>query len=415
MKLTLLSLTAFVPLTAPGAEMWDLPPIRYSATPATDAIARLVSSIATGEAGLPETSGQDALRFLLRLLDIPEESQILVYSKTSAQNYFINPRTPRVLYFNENAYLGHVLDGGFEIIAHDPLLGPVFYLIEPHENKKGYGIVRNTSSCLNCHANRRTESVPGLTIRSTPTDADGNLLLTLGGTRTDHRTPVPRRWAGYYVTGRSALPHLGNLTFTLEGGIGPMEPAPPLHSLKDKIDTSRYLRDTSDIVALMILEHQCRMHNLLTNASMEYRRAVWMDTTSSRDASAFRASPVAESKARGVVDIMLFKDEAPLGDGGIDGDAAFQEAFARRFPKTESGESLADFHLGNRLFKNRCSYMIYSRAFTDLPAPVKSAIFRELHGRLSGSEPCDWISPAEKARILAILAGTVPGFPEESP
>ncbi|MBX3740063.1 MAG: hypothetical protein KF712_03660 [Akkermansiaceae bacterium] len=387
---------------AAAQEMWDLPPILYSKTVATDPLARLVE---TGTA-LPQGSEQETLRFLLRLLEIPEASQILVYSKTSAQNYFISPRTPRALHFNENAYVGHVLGGGFEIIIHDDHLGAVFYFIEPEPDGRKLEIQRNTTSCLNCHATRRTELVPGLTVRSVPTDADGNLLLTLGSTRTDHRTLLPRRWAGYHVTGGSALPHLGNRTFTLEGGLLPDQPQATLKTVSGKIDTSRYLTDTSDIVALMVLEHQCLMHNLLINASMEFRRASWLEGTSGGK----QAAVLAEAKARGIVDVMLFKDEAPMGDGGVDGSPAYQNAFASRFPKTEAGDSLADFHLGNRLFKNRCSYMIHSKAFTSLPAPMKEAVFRELERRLTSGNGCGWIPEGERKRILEILHETVPGF-----
>ena len=34
--------------------------------------------------------------------------------------------------------------------------------------------------------------------------------------------------------------------------------------LSNRIDTSKYLTPHSDIVALMLLEHQTRMHNLIT-------------------------------------------------------------------------------------------------------------------------------------------------------
>jgi hypothetical protein len=403
MKALLLApvLSAVSGMTA-AQEMWDLPPIRYSKTVATDPLARLMETGTT----LPQGSEQETLRFLLRLLEIPESSQLLVYSKTSAQNYFISPRTPRALHFNENAYVGHALGGGFELIIHDDHLGAVFYFIEPEPGSQKLEIQRNTTSCLNCHATRRTESVPGLTVRSVPTDADGNLLLPLGSTRTDHRTPLPMRWAGYYVTGGSALPHLGNRTFTMTGGLLPDQPQETFKTVSGKIDVSRYLTDTSDIVALMVLEHQCLMHNLLINASMEFRRASWLEESTGSP----QAAVLAEAKAPGIADVMLFKDEAPIGDGGVDGSPAYQTAFTSRFPKTKAGDSLADFHLGNRLFKNRCSYMIHSKAFTSLPAPVKKAVFRELEQRLTSGNGCGWIPEGERKRILVILHETVPGF-----
>jgi hypothetical protein len=385
-------------------EMWDLPPILYSKTQATDPIAQMLEK----GTSLPQGNEQETLLFLLGLLDISEASQILVFSKTSAQNYFISPRTPRALYFNENAYVGHVLGGGFEIIIHDDRLGAVFYFIEPERDGRRLEIERNTTACLNCHATRRTELVPGLTVRSVPTDADGNLLLSLGSTRTDHRTPLPKRWAGYYVTGGSTLPHLGNRTFSLEAGLLPDRPQEILRTVAGKVDTSRYLTDTSDIVALMVLEHQCLMHNLLINASMEYRRAEWLNKAKDLD----QITRLAAEKAVGIVDVMLFKDEAPVGDGGVDGSPTFQNAFTARFPKTDDGDSLADFHLGNRLFKNRCSYMIHSKAFASLPTPLRKAVLHELKQRITSGNRCGWIPEGERLRILQILRETVPGFSE---
>lgn len=391
-------------------EMWELPPILYSKTTTSDEIARLVSAIERGETRLPQGTENDVLRFLLDLLKIPESSQILVYSKTSAQNYFISPSTPRALYFNENAYVGHVLGGGFEIIVHEPQVGVAFYFIEREGGR--FVIERNSTSCLNCHATRRTESVPGLTVRSVPTDENGNLLLTLGGSRTDHRTPLPKRWAGYYVTGTSSLPHLGNRIFNLQQGLDEIDAAPPLHDLKGKIDTTRYLRGTSDIISLMVLEHQCMIHNLLTRASMDFRSARWRESTLGERRESGQSGKIAESRAQDICDALLFKNEAPIGENGVDGCEEFQTTFTACFPKGKTGDSLADFHLGSRLFKSRCSYMIHSQAFADLPVPVKSAIFRELKERLSGEHPCDWIPVAERLRILGILTDTVPGFSE---
>lgn len=41
-----------------------------------------------------------------------------------------------------------------------------------------------------------------------------------------------------------------------------------LEDLSGTINTEKYLAPTSDIVALLVLEHQCRMHNLLTKAKL---------------------------------------------------------------------------------------------------------------------------------------------------
>lgn len=393
-------------------EPWELPPILYSETPATDAIAGLAADISSGKRVFPQGDPLDELRFVLKTLEIPVESQLLVFSKTSAQNSRISPATPRSLFFNENAYVGYVQGGSIEIIVHDPLLGVIFYLIEPSVVNKAPVIVRESGSCLSCHGTRRTESVPGMTVRSVHPDERGNLLLTLGSSRTDDRSPIGERWGGYYVTGRSALPHFGNRTFVeADGRQGAVE-TPPIDSVRARIDISHYLRDTSDIVALMVFEHQCRMHNLLTAASMGYRRVHWIQRSIDphADPNAGRAGKTADELAAEVVDAMLFKDEAPMGDGGVDGDPAFQKTFAKRFPRTRNGDSLADFQLSERIFKHRCSYMIYSKAFEALPPRVKSAVFARLREVLEQGKDFPGIKPAERRRIAEILRETVPGF-----
>jgi len=45
-------------------------------------------------------------------------------------------------------------------------------------------------------------------------------------------------------------------------------------SLKDKFDTDAYLSPHSDIVALLVFEHQMRMMNLITRVGWEVRVAV---------------------------------------------------------------------------------------------------------------------------------------------
>jgi hypothetical protein len=58
----------------------------YSATEAESAITRLADRIAMGEALLQAPTDQEILAELLAELDIAPESQVLVFSRTSAQN-----------------------------------------------------------------------------------------------------------------------------------------------------------------------------------------------------------------------------------------------------------------------------------------------------------------------------------------
>jgi hypothetical protein len=401
--------------TAGAVDFWEMEPIRYSDTQATDRIARLAADLASGKTTLKGETDLQKLAGVLEILDVPVESQVLVYSQTSQQNALIRPKNPRCLYFNENSYVGFVPGGDIEIITHDPVLGMTFYLIDLTQKDPAKIVARDGNACLACHGTRRTESVPGVLIRSVHPDEDGHLILKLGMDHIDARSPIPIRWGGYYVTGHSSLPHLGNRIYTEADERDGITEAVQHRTLEGVIDVSKYLRNTSDIVSLMVLEHQCRMHNLLVSASMEYRRMHWFSKTLEPDADPDdgRAGKTADEHAVAIVDALLFKDEAPMGDGGVDGDMAFQDIFAARFPKTEDGGTLAEFQLGSRLFKSRCSYMIYSQAFKVLPQRVKDAVFSRLKEVLEQGEDFPEIGEKERRRISEILRRTVDGYSRE--
>jgi len=402
-------LTIFLLHSAAAADFWELPPIRYSDTEAVNTLTKLAADLASGAREVKGETGLERLRFILNELQVPEESQVLVFSKTSHQNPLIQPKNPRSLFFSANAYVGYVPGGAIEAIVQDPVLGPVYYLIEA-AGRGGLTIGRDLSSCLSCHATSNTENVPGLLIRSVHPDEDGRPLLAMGTTLVDHETPLAARWGGYYVTGRSSLPHLGNQTYRENT---PAVPKPSdLLDLKDTIDTSNYPRPTSDIVALLVIEHQCRMHNLLNAATLHYQRARFLCQVLDPNAAPGSGSAgiVADSMADKIVDCMLFKNEADPGEG-IEGGEEFQKSFVAQFPKTKDGHSLADFKLYGRIFKHRCSFMIYSEAFRNLPGEVKSKVLEKMRAALSESNPSyDWLKASERSKIDGILAETLPGW-----
>ncbi len=392
---------------AVAADFWELPPIRYSDTQAANPLTRLAADLASGTRQVKGENALERLRFVLHELRIPEESQVLVFSKTSHQNRLIRPSNPRSLYFSENAYVGYVPGGAIEAIVQDSVLGAVYYLIKAG-GPGGLQIERDLTTCISCHATSNTENVPGMLVRSVHPDEDGHPLLAMGTSLVDHETPLPERWGGYYVTGRSSLPHLGNQTFH-EGTAGTTLTS-DLEDLSKTIDTGKYPRPTSDIVALLVLEHQCRMHNLLNAASMQYRRALHLgrvlDPGAKPDSGS--AGMVADSMADKIVDCLFFKNETDPGEG-IEGGGDFQSSFERRFPKTQDGHSLADFKLYGRIFKHRCSYMVYSDAFRDLPAEVKRRVLEKMRTALSGNEPTyDWLKASTRSKIDAILTETLP-------
>ena len=162
-----------------GSDFWELPPIRYSDTAAANTLTKLAADLSSGARKINGTTGLERLKFVLAALRVPEESQVLVFSKTSHQNPLIHPDNPRSLYFSENAYVGYVPGGDIEAIIQDPLLGPVYYLIEAG-GTGGLKIERDLSTCVSCHATSNTENVPGMLIRSVYPDGDGHPLLAMG-------------------------------------------------------------------------------------------------------------------------------------------------------------------------------------------------------------------------------------------
>ena len=395
-------------------DFFEMSPINYSKTASSDEMTKLAAEITNGEWAAPSGSGKEFLRSVLKRLSIPIESQVMVFSKTSLQNSLINHRNPRAIYFSNDAYVGWVPGGKVEVIVEDEKLGPVFYVLSPPIGDKAPVIERHTDSCLQCHGNSRTEGVPGMLIRSVNPDENSHPLLSHGTTLVDHATPIKQRWGGWYVSGESGDPHLGNRS-TVEGEELKAEIA-DLKDLSEIIDTEKYLVATSDIVALMVLEHQCRMHNLLTKAKLNYKRSLWFQQSMQKDLSPedpkSMAWKSADQLANDVVEGLLFKDEFELAGDGLAGSEAFAEAFAKGGVESERGKSLRDMRLYERVFKYRCSYMIYSKAFKSLPGLVKKRVLEKLKLALSeeGVEEFDYIGSRERKSIRAILEETVPGY-----
>jgi hypothetical protein len=153
------------------------------------------------------------LEALLHEFKIPKQSQVVVFSKTSLQRQRIRPDHPRALYFTDDAYVGWVPGGLMEVTTIDPVLGPIFYALDPAtiRTNAAQSFVRD-NDCLRCHGGAFARGIPGVFVRSLFTDADGEPLLRHGSEVVDFRTPFTNRWGGWYVTGQhgTAL-HRGNV------------------------------------------------------------------------------------------------------------------------------------------------------------------------------------------------------------
>ena len=398
-------------------------PTNYSDTRPVTPITKIADRLAKGEPLLNGKTGREVLLQVLELLEIPYESQMLVYSKTSAQNSRISPRTPRAIYFSDNAYIGWVQNGNIETMTFDERLGPVFHMIHisNHEPLKAPEITRERS-CLNCHAGSATRDFPGGLVRSVFPSEDGQPIFHAGTFRTTDRSPVAERWGGWYVTGSSGKQtHFGNIVATetedREVTITKLDSPMPF-------DATRYpAKNSSDIVALMIFEHQIAAQNVIAQANIVTRQTLHRHLEMRK---AFGESPdaplsetnqhILEGQADKVIAALLFKEEFEMTNDGVDGSIDFQKAFQKNARKSTEHRSLKDLRLLERLFKYRCSYVIYSDPFKHLPDEIKSIVIKRLHDILTNAPSWpdySYLTSSERKRILLILEETFPGWPEE--
>jgi hypothetical protein len=123
-----------------------------------------------------------------------------------------------------------------------------------------------------------------------------------------------------------------------------------------------------------------------------------------------------DEQARVVTRYLLFADEVPLPAGGVEGDAAFKADFLRTRRVTSDGASLKDFDLSTRLFRNRCSYMIYSPVCQGLPSEMKQRIYATMKSALDTENPDSdytYLSTNEKRSIRDILRATLSDLPSD--
>lgn len=406
-------------ISAQGSETYEQPPINYSATEARDTLVVVQKRVAAGSLKLTG-SGKEIVQSLLRELNIPVESQMLVFSKTSLQRQRIRPDHPRALYFSDTCYVGWLPSGLVEVTTIDPQLGPVFYSFDPNADAPKF--VRD-NDCLSCHGGTFVRGIPGIFVRSVFTDATGEPLLRFGSEVVDFRTPFANRWAGWYVTGKhgTAL-HRGNVLATDKNGelVVDLKRGANVTDLSRFFDTQAYLTPSSDIIALLVFEHQLAMQNTLTRAAQDCRRMLAYQRNLQHDLKEpvtdeltyDSVKRVFEGAAKNVVDDLLFKDEAHLPPG-LEGSAAFQGAFQTGAPRDREGRSLKDFHLRGHLFQNRCSYLIYSESFLALPDALKRKVYSRLEQALHPTNPDPqyaYLGEAERARISSILQQTHPEF-----
>jgi hypothetical protein len=166
------------------------------------------------------------------------------------------------------------------------------------------------------------------------------------------------------------------------------------------------------MVALLILTHQARVHNLITIANYEARIALFEEGARAGGPAGTRAITMQRVKAAAepLVRAMLFADERPLS-GAIRGSSSFATDFESRGPRDAKGRSLRKLDLEQRLFAYPLSYLIYSESFNALPDIVKDYVYDRLRDVLQGrDEEIPHLSDEQRRAIWEILEDTKPDF-----
>ena len=402
----------------------EYPAIGYGTVRPSERIAKLQAELDQGVRTIDFDDTDGYLAAVLEALDIDPASQLLVFSKTSINKTHILPSRPRAIFFNDDAYVAIVPGSGMlEIATMDPQLGPVFFILEQRASTTPQ-FDRQTVQCLRCHDSLTMTGggVPRFILGSGYVDTQSRLVSHEGWVLTSPKTPFRFRWGGWYVTGNHGdMAHLGNIVVRNAAELQDLESLRIFNreTLDGLIDSEFYPTSHSDIVALLVIEHQVHVQNLITRVNYDVRTWIVSDGQADNDDNNGNGSFVTEEMkslieetTEPLVKALLFTDEAEL-TGSITGSTNFAERFERRGPYDSKGRSLRQFDLRTRTFRYPLSYLVYSEAFDELPRIVRDYIYRRF-AEILGDERSDAavarLQPGERAVILDILRATKPDF-----
>ena len=355
-------------VTVDAALPFGQAPVDYLGDATSDPVARLNRRLVDGEVTLKPVTGRGYLDAVLRVLQVPVSSQLLVYSKTAVNQRLVTPKTPRAIYFNDTVSVAWVpRTAELELSAVDPVKGAMFYVLkQPEASGGGAPRFHRRRSCLACHIGRTTLSVPGGIVRSFLVESTGKPLE--GYSRVTGTTPINNRWGGWYVTGRlGSSIHMGNLVnrdenrrhrhdASFRGSLG---------RLDTLVDLKAYLSSHSDVVAHLVFDHQLHGQNLITRVSYEHRLG--------------RRSDAEDRLLR-----YLLLAEEPQWDEEIAGTSGFAKWFQQQGPRAGDGRSLRQLDLSGRLFRFRLSPLVYSSQLAVMPDPPRQRLGRRFRAVLEG-------------------------------
>ncbi|MBK1876194.1 hypothetical protein [Pelagicoccus mobilis] len=403
-------LTLLLPASLLAQKFYDQEPINYESDLSPDSVSSYFAQ--TGNLKTWEHAGPSGyLRSFLDAFDIPVESQVLVFSKTSLQADRISPQTPRAIYFNDEMYVGWVPGGSIlEISVANPKVGTNFYTL--NNDQQSPQLLRETDDCLRCHGESFTREVPGHVIRSVFPSESGHPIFKAGSRTVDHTTPFEKRWGGWIVTGTDQE-HFGNKLYqeTADGA------SISSHHILTNVPENGYLAPSSDVVALLVLEHQAHAHTLIAKLAINTQRA--LHDQKILDELLKREAPLSDSTIRRIkhtadelLSYLFFTDEARIPRIDL-APSNFAQAFQDDRPADPHGRSLYQLRMNRRMFRYQLSYLVYSQAMLQLPTEAQDYLWPELK-RILNSDVNEsgytHISQNQKRDILEILLATHPRF-----
>ena len=386
----------------------EFPSIAYTSAELSDAIAKLQERLNSGVVELEFNQQGGYLDSLLQVLELDSSTQLLVFSKTSLQTGLISPATPRAIYFNDEVYIAWLqVSQVLEIASMDPNLGPVFYTLNQQETEKP-SFERQSQQCMRCHDSRSLTGggTPRFMMSSSYTGRQGHLVSHEGSMMTTSRTPIEKRWGGWYVTGSHGEQlHLGNALIekTADLQTENLKKTGNILNLNALTNTEPYITPYSDLVALLVIEHQIEVQNLITPVNYHAKKVLENETLNAREVQV-RIEALSEELLRS-----LFMVGQAAFSSPIVGVSGFAEMFNKLGPKDPQARSLRDLDLTTRLFKYPLSYLIYSEAFAALPPQVKSLVSTRISSILLGvdkSADFDHLSEQDRRAIIEILNAT---------
>ncbi|MFO1486033.1 MAG: hypothetical protein U1F71_21910 [Verrucomicrobiaceae bacterium] len=382
------------------------PPHSYLDWKPKDRFAELQEKAQKGEVKIDTSSDRAFLSSLLQALNVPVSSQMLVFSASSLQSEIINPRNPRALYFNEDTYIGWVPGGLVEIIAADPEMGPIFYVFDRLRPGGPVPNVTRSTKCMNCHAGNATRRLPGLIAESLLVSQAGSSLETYRRDVQGHQIPLENRFGGWHLTGEHNLTdNKANVMGLTRNGRIEKTPVPP--GQFSNLDL--HLLPTSDILPHLVHEHQMGFENRLVYAIYTMRQL----KAENKGLMSAEGKAEIEERAQELARYIVFADEAKFPAKGIVGDPKYAEDFLRDRKMTKAGLSLKDFDMRTRIFKHRCSFMLYTDTWKHAPRELKDRVYYHMAGYLRDQPDAQHahIPPAERLAIRSILKETVTDLP----